>query len=83
MNTQRLLRRFTNGQRVVVVNPTNVVMDNKTGTVVRLRMADNAAWVNMDEELPVALQSFPSGDPRSRHVLLWPDECEEITETKL
>jgi hypothetical protein len=45
-------------------------------------MADQAAWVDMDEILPVELQSLPAigynqqPESRHKHIILWPDECE-------
>jgi hypothetical protein len=53
-------------------------LEGKTGTVVRMRMADNGAWVSMDEALPASLVSFPADDDRHHHVLLYPEDCEEI-----
>lgn len=74
---------FKNNQRVIVSDPDgeNEPLRGKFGTVVRLRMGDSAAWVNMDETLPVHLQSFSPLDlygnveSRHKHIMLWPDEC--------
>jgi len=54
-----------------------------TGTVVRLRIRDDAAWVRMDCELPDSLRSFPADDERGRgnHILLWPQECRAVRKT--
>lgn len=54
----------------------------KIGTVVRLRMCDDGAWINMDQDIPDELRSFPADDAsrRGNHVLLYPDECEELKE---
>jgi len=53
------------------------LLAGKTGTVVRLRRADEAAWVRMDCDLPSALRSFPADDENGRgnHIILWPQEC--------
>jgi hypothetical protein len=67
------------GQRVRITSESKDEMVGKLGTVVRLRRTDNGAWVNMDRDLPIALRSFPEHDPRRRHMLVYPDEC-EITE---
>lgn len=71
------LSRFTNGQRVSVVNPDDEheALRGKAGKVVRLLMRDNSAWVQMDESLPESLGRFPVDDSRANHVNLWPDEC--------
>ena len=55
----------------------------KTGTVVRLRRADEAAWVKMDCDLPAELRSFPADDEhgRANHIILWPSECAAVRVT--
>lgn len=72
------LKRFQNNQRVRVI--AEHTLFGKAGTVVRLRRADDQAWVEMDKDLPPALQVFPKDDTRrDKHTLLWPDECEAIS----
>lgn len=66
---------FTHGQRVIAVSVPDI--HGKSGTVVRIRHADNGAWVKMDESLPAHLQAFPSSDSRANHILLYPEECSE------
>ena len=70
---------FHNGQHVEVVEPTPVhhALKGKAGTIVRLlhRSADEA-WVEMDDDLPFEIRLFD--DERSRHVLLFLDEVEEV-----
>jgi hypothetical protein len=66
--------RFRDGQRVVVKDR-NSALYGKMGRVVRCRMSDDGAWVCMNADLPKPLRSFSKGDPRFRHVLLYPDEC--------
>ncbi len=72
------MKRFKDFQRVTVVNPDgpNKPLLGMRGSVVRLRRADCAAWVRMDDPLPAALRSFPAGDERADHIILWPDECD-------
>ena len=78
------MERFEDHQRVVVVNPDHnrQPLKGRTGTVVRLRIADNMAWVNMDEPLPEEFCSFTENDGygqpeiRRNHILLDPAECE-------
>lgn len=70
------MRNFSNGQRIKVNLPHDR-MHGKVGTVVRLRMGDNGAWVKMDDELPEELRSFPVGDSRDHHLLLYPEDCEK------
>lgn len=84
-----VLNRFALHQRVLVVGTTpECTIDRgwdasplfgRTGTVVRLRHGDDAAWVNMDDDLPSGVAPFPPDDPRGRgrHVMLYPEECEQ------
>lgn len=67
------MRRFENSQRVKVLEG---LLEGKIGVVVRLRMADNGAWVEMDEDIPESMRSFPANDSRGKHVLLYPEDCE-------
>ncbi len=73
------MERFRDGQRVIVTRPDHPMVE-KIGRVVRLRMSDCGAWVNMDDDLPVELRSFPSDDPhgRANHTILYPSECEAV-----
>lgn len=70
------MKSFQDGQIVRVMNPDpdHLSLKGQKGMVMRLRRADEGAWVDM-ESLPADLKRFPAGD-RSNHVLLWPDECE-------
>jgi hypothetical protein len=68
------MRRFFNNQRVRVLEP-DTGLQGRVGTVVRLRMSDNGAWVQMDEALPDELRAFPANDPRGNHILLFPEQC--------
>lgn len=73
------LTKFTLGQAVRVVSPDaeNAGLLDRAGRVVRLRRADNAAWVEMDEPIPASVHAPFRGetDGRERHVMLWPNEC--------
>ncbi len=75
------MTRFHNYQKVKVVAPEewNQPVNGMTGIVVKLRRSDDAAWVKMDCDLPVELQSFPPGDERHRDLKLYPDECQLVT----
>lgn len=72
------MRAFKLGQRVKVVMSSCAALIGSTGTVVRLRRADDQAWVRMDAEPPAELRQFPADDENGRgnHIMLWPDECE-------
>lgn len=72
------LEHFKNLQRVKVANPDHPCV-GKVGTVVRKRIADNGAWVNMHDDLPDDLRSFPADDRagRGNHIILYPEECED------
>lgn len=67
--------KFRDGQRVTVTSKEHKLV-GRSGTVSRLRRGDDGAWVNMDDDLPADVKSFPSADPRARNVVLYPDECE-------
>ena len=70
------MRQFTNNQRVIVDQPECLdELRGRTGTVVRLRRCDGAAWVDMDDDIPDGARSFPHDDDRRNHVLLYPQEC--------
>lgn len=71
------MKSFANGQRVVVVAHDRPLFDGMTGTVVRIRR-DGGAWVQADIDLPTLVQSFPAGDSRQNHFLVYPDECEAL-----
>ena len=71
------MKCFRNDQRVEVVANGHPCA-GKRGTVVRKRGQDDGAWIRFDEDLPDDLRSFPKGDDRQNHMMLWPDECEEV-----
>jgi hypothetical protein len=52
----------------------------RAGIVTRLRRADAAAWVALDERGEDAWHPFPADDEHGRgtHVLAWPDDCDEV-----
>ena len=88
------MRSFQLGQKVQVLaevdclappppSEAQTALAGKTGTVVRLRRADEAAWVKMDCDLPAALRSFPADDEsgRGNHIILWPQECRAVRKT--
>jgi hypothetical protein len=67
--------RFANNQIVTVTNPDHPLV-GKTGIVWRLRMADDGAWVAMNDPLPDHLAAFPKGDARRDHIILYPEETD-------
>ncbi len=71
------MKRFHKGDRVRVVQRDHALYQ-QAGTVSRVRMADDGAWIEMDATLPAELRSFPEGDPRARQVLLYPEHCGEV-----
>lgn len=72
------MTRFKQGQRVIASNHADSDLHGYKGTVVRIRIADRGAWVQMDCDLPEHHQSFASDDSRYRHLLLYPADCEEL-----
>jgi len=66
------MKTFKNNPRVKVISGP---LDGKTGTVVRRRLGDNGAWVDMDEDIPEDLASFSRDDHRRNNVLLYPEDC--------
>lgn len=88
------MKQFELGQKVRVLAEVDCLapppssreqnlLAGKTGTVVRLRRADEAAWVCMDCDLPATLRSFHAGDEHGRenHLMLWPQECKAVRMT--
>lgn len=67
-------KRFHMGERVTVA--AGHPLAGKSGMVVRLRMTDFGAWVQMDDELPEEQRVFDAHDPRSKQLMLKPEECE-------
>ena len=72
------MQRFSKiGQRVKVVRDVNDIALNAPGTVVRIRVNDDAAWVALDVRSKVKkVHPFPEGDHRGTHVLCLPEDCE-------
>ena len=68
------MKRFSDNDYVEVTVEGD--LKGRKGVVVRLRMNDNGAWVDMDDPLPIDLTSFPQEDSRHRHILLYPTECQ-------
>jgi hypothetical protein len=71
------MKSFTNGQRVIVAADDHE-LNGMLGTVKRLRLKDDGAWVDMDGPLPVGMRKFPEDDQHGRgnHQLLFPEDCE-------
>lgn len=72
------MKNFRNGQRVTVAEVGHPLTGRK-GSVVRLRRADNGAWVRMDDRPPEELCPFPVDDSRGHDVVLYPDQCKPVT----
>ena len=68
------MKKLLKGERVRVVQRDHPLYQ-QSGTVVRVRMADDGAWVEMDGDLPEAVRQFPAGSPQARHVVMYPDQC--------
>lgn len=69
------MKAFKNNQRVkiTVAGP----LFCRTGTVVRLRMKDNGAFVAIDgDPIPDDIRLFPANDKRGNHQLFFPEDCE-------
>lgn len=64
---------FEGIERIIVTANTDLV--GRTGRVVRLRINDSGAWVQMDQPLPNHLRSFPEGDERADWIVLYPEWC--------
>ena len=71
------MERFANGQKIVIKKGADELI-GKTGTVARLRFADEFAWVKLDERPPEMFCAFPADDESGRgaHILLNPADCE-------
>lgn len=70
------MKDFKRGQRVKVWDKEHPLF-GIAGEVVRLRIADDGAWVKMDEIPADVTRYFPADDEHGRgnHFLLYPDEC--------
>lgn len=75
-----MLERFENQMRIRVVDPDeeHAPLKDHVGLVVRLRMQDESAWIRMVDPLPEGVAVFPKDDERRDHVILWPDECDQL-----
>jgi hypothetical protein len=70
------MNRFSDDQRITVQKGP---LEGREGVVVRLRMADNGAWVNiLGSPLPEGLRAFGKDDKHGRgnYALLYPENCE-------
>lgn len=82
------MKRFTNGQRVLVRACAASTSDGydralldppRPGTVARLRRADDLAWIRLDERGPEAAHPFQGDEgERARDVLAAPEDCEPL-----
>lgn len=73
------MKSFTVGAKVKVTASDHPLAE-KTGTVRRLRYGDNAAWVNMDDEIPEVIRMFPRNAPFNlgNLALLYPGDCVKL-----
>lgn len=72
------MKRFHDGQRVMVWIDENGFAVNAVGTVVRRRMRDNSAFIALDQrQHNEAIHPFPASDEygRGTHVAAYPDGC--------
>lgn len=67
------MKRFKDGQRVLVNLDHEGTKVEITGTVCRLRRADDGAWINLDSRHKRC--PFPESDPRSNHIMAYPEDC--------
>lgn len=75
------MKRFADGQRVVVKQNASGIALNAPGVVRRIR-TDGGAWVALDVRSKVEpVHPFPVDDSRGTHVLAYADDCELPTET--
>ena len=69
------MKAFKDGE-IVIVSDKEHPLHGIAGKVVRRRMGDDGAWVKM-QSIPEGVErSFPVGDSRENHFLLYPEECE-------
>jgi hypothetical protein len=71
------MNRFKRGQRVHVLYDDDGDEIGINGTVCRLRMADNGAWITLDKRHDKC--PFPEDDASGRgtHIMSFPDFCEK------
>ena len=72
------MKHFEEGQQVRVTATGHPLL-GQTGTVWRVHMRDNDAWVDMDGDLPDELRSFFAEDDERRNLIeLSPADCEPV-----
>ena len=84
MKTFQSLAKFTHVGQKVRIMPTSelpeddplLLVAGQRGTVERIRISDGGAFVKMGSPPPESLRLFPEDDPRGRHILLYPEDCE-------
>lgn len=73
------MKRFALGQRVLVhATDGGGPMRPTLGVVRRIRHADDAAWIELDERGEEQHHPFPADDTRARHVLALPEWCDGV-----
>lgn len=74
------MRQLQRGMRVIVKavgQYDDITITPTAGLVVRERVSDNGAWVELDERLDATgVHPFPADDTRARHVCAYPDNCD-------
>lgn len=70
------MKRFKDGQRVMVKLDESGEPIGVQGTVARLRRADHGAWIALDERHERC--PFPADDAHGRatHIMAYPEDCE-------
>jgi hypothetical protein len=75
------VKRFTLGQRVIVHDTEygGPMARPMLGTVARLRHGDVGAWIELDHRVEGWHHPFAADDARrARHVLAFPEDCEDV-----
>lgn len=73
------MNSFAEGQRVLVKQTEDGITLNAVGTVVRKKISEPSAWVELDKRSKNKAAHPFSDKQRERHVLAHPDDCEPAT----
>jgi hypothetical protein len=68
------IKRFTKDMRVRVIENADGIQLGMQGTVARVRMQDDGAWVALDQRsAQEGVHPFPEDDDRGTHTLCYPE----------
>jgi hypothetical protein len=79
-----MIEKWRLGMRVRIVDHGgDVKWNGRTGSVIRICISNDCAWIRCDQALPAEMRSFSADDPRHNDARVYKDECEEIHGTRV